>query len=387
VPSGQQQQQQQQQQQDLGPIGASRILPIGATASSGNVQQQNINMFPQQMMGMHDDMAMPQSVGSASAEATIARLSRENQALWQQLSRWHKIGTSIAQKDARIAQALSQVIGYRRSTRGESGANQVDLLEAFTTGSAGQKTRMGSTLNAQQSIEDAANTAPNYLFIFAEVSMIVLSASLAYMCRDRLMPLLAGTVECKSSSPSPPSRLSMLLGPLGRRMGMTEYAIEVGEVHIGNIDDLPLMGSIKVRIQPGSRTYVETEGVLPCESAFVPFKEAFHLGASRFDVPWIISVYDVASNMSDRIAFLELPSQQVVAAAVNRREFFKYELHEEGPRWESRVQEAAGKKPYLAMRLRDISSRDKLAAVTGFRRPLMESKEKQSKYQALFNLA
>jgi len=293
---------------------------------------------------------------------------------------------------------------------GTAGARSVVLPMLLGEGASAAAADSNGLYEAGRLVADAGQQRPvkaSNLLLCIEFFSIVLAACIAYQARGCILASVAGAVGLGEDSAKMPlrggpprggaggaqgvaapatalGRAALLLAPLGRLLGLGgggHCVVEVSEVHLGHIDAVlcPAPGGhVSVAVRGGGREDWRARRTRPVEyagDAFLAFPEVLHVHVSPTPTArpgdserWcVISVWEEdAAGEGDRdveVARVEVPAREFLTNARSRQEYFRFDLLPGGGAFRRadprrRGDEAAarsGERPYVAMRLRDVT--------------------------------
>lgn len=294
------------------------------------------------------------------AQAGEAQLRAENDQLRRELSRWRTAGAHIAGREAKVVELLgSQPTGFQPqqlallANPGPQAAVPQDAPKAPP--SAAKKSPPALAQLSRNHLRTTTSSSHwdlvRWLLLTVTVSFLVMSCmwsarSLSKKHREAIAenrPLLsqemrqARSGECNHS----------FIGPVLREVGLSDYKVEISEIHLGSL----FAGSTDVFVKfcTGSGQEFHTQVIPSSNGAFSRFKDVFSFNLRKTDNACTISV----SDKRGELAVTGLPAGEIVRLARRpHQEYFRTEMEpmqllEELP---------GGKRPYVAMRIRDITA-------------------------------
>jgi len=270
------------------------------------------------------------SLGTAVSQEMASReqLVRENVALKQQLSSWHKLAVQIADREVRLAGFLAQ----KGSQQGAPPKRRVD------NGAAASAALLQED-RTEQTLENAVKSAPRYAVIALEFVLAAMAAFFMYEFRGWFCPSAVMTKKF-----------------LGRHLGAAVGEVEVSELRLGNLRGIPMQTSVCVSIQAGAGHALKTRATVfpeedPGKGCFLSFDEHFQLRIPSVRGNCVISVLDQDAPGKEVIAWAEVGMNELVQMACHEQEYFRLNLHVHSCWWDGPRGHMAGSRPFVAMRL------------------------------------
>lgn len=146
-------------------------------------------------------------------------------------------------------------------------------------------------------------------------------------------------------------------------MNRRSHQVEISEIHISSMfSDRDVRVMLGIR-GAGKKRY-STKVIRQSHDSFIRFEDTFVLDVQATDPALMVVVCegsassDSESCSKDALAHLELPVQELLTLAKRRhREFYRAELAMSTDVLVALGGEVASRRPYAAMRLRDVSPR------------------------------
>jgi len=320
----------------------------GTGAHSKKLLELKAPLFRADLAFLSDEMQfMKQQLDVERSRGTA--LMSENSQLQKQLKDWRGAGTRVAEREGEVAKLLA--MASREQNETTSRANTTAVFPVSFLG----------------------KMAP-YAFSHAVTKFLVLGllgsvVLLVWMQREHTAKLVCRTSEVKVSLRDIMYQVATCnkrcgrSAPFLRYFGVSAYAIEISEIHIGNV---LVGGDVYVHLALGPDQEFHTPLVQLSDGAFLKFNAAFVIKVGKNDSPLVLSVIDKDPLMQDRVAFLEIPALELLRLAQEQqnREYYRFDLVPDSSRaWAMRGSESsceAGKEerqPYTAMRIRDVTAR------------------------------
>jgi hypothetical protein len=193
-----------------------------------------------------------------------------------------------------------------------------------------------------------------------------------YKFRARILFLLFETEEVKFSWQDAIWGILSCCGmcwplePLGRFIGLAYEAVEISEIQLGH---LLVGGDVYVSIDIGTNPIFNTRTINQSDGVFLRFRETFRVNVRKTDNPCIFKIIDQDVLMSDQIAQLEINAWEFVRLAKQGRSdassgYYRFDLQHRQRRNRQQTKGPGGHRPYIAMRLREVTS-DKFKGFSG----------------------
>jgi len=324
--------------------------------------------------------AMQQGLGASSGEPWLgslqakelveakrvaAGLTQENAMLRDHINEWRKIGTGLADREARVADFLSKVRHNRLPGQGP----QQQLLETNL------KAEEASSVEAEseQHLENELMKVPQRAWHAAEwilvvAAFFVLYQLLLYQLHERaarpkevsLSPISLQEPFSKTLAGPLAAWCSVPLSPLRRRFGMGPCTVEVSELEL-RVPGNPLATDrFCVGLQGGHTGLMKTRAAAGASRivgshSCISFAEVFRITVSSLDSVCTFSMHDQESHLHDVdvVARTELPVRLLTKMAAQAQGFARIDLSWEDARQCGSEQQATYEpQPYIALRIR-----------------------------------
>lgn len=287
--------------------------------------------------GLGKEMQLLQAQIEAAHE-TESAVSAQNEAMRKELQAWQAAGEQVAQHEGRIVDLVHQL-------RGEQPKEATGMMALL-----GQRVAHAET--------DMAHDPRGYvlqLCIFVLVGVgILFGASL----KERVLAMPAKQVVTCGA-------WGCCMAPMMRRAGMSRYSVEVSEITIC-LPNGPQGGDICVTVQMGRNSCLRTTSADSLAGSPVyKFRDAFCLDVGKSDGLCVFGVIDRDRPGSEvqKLARLEITAEDLLKAAHQEgTEYFRYglcsSLVKTIPHMNGMIdeEEEVEQKPYLAMKIRDVSA-------------------------------
>jgi len=288
------------------------------------------------------------------AEAHEAVLRAQNEQLRNQLEQWKITGANIAEREAKVV-ALLGAPAAQASTAAAATAPAAAAAVAATASAAPATASANATVEAapsmlQQAVRRLRSTGesaysyvnPSYLHpLFMTVGLLFMVMS-GWKFGCFVLKMRKGDVGWKETLVS--KATNPRLQPMLRAMGLSQFKVEVSEIHLGSL----FAGSadIRVNFRLGNGTERRTKVLKNSGSTFLRFDDKLELSVCSSDAPCIICVTDKRGDL----ASVELPASELVRLATRpHQEYFRTELTASPG-----LGDVSDRLPYVAMRMRNI---------------------------------
>lgn len=292
------------------------------------------------------------AVELAQAEAEEARLQSENAQLRQQLAQWKQTGAHIAEREAKVVEILNKPSRQGQRAIFEQAVASAETKDASSPSGTALSSPGGTALSQQvallgshvQSVTDVVKHN-SYTRWILPVILVVVAWIIAYLWKFGFPSKRQNTGEISWRE----KMAQALMGKnIMRKMGWAEYKVEVSEIHLGSF----FAGSYDVRVtfRMPNGSERRTKVLKNSGGAFLRFDDVLELSLSNNDSPCSVCVGDRQGN----VAQVELPGAEFIRL-VHRphQEYFRTELKPCRT-----MGETGARRPYVAMRLRDITAMD-----------------------------
>jgi len=291
------------------------------------------------------------------SQAEEARLRLENNALRKEIERWRTLAGHVAAREAWAAQELE-----KRSVAPEAPNEEkakVVLTDTSATMTASSASRLAEIskqyLNtwgaAMHRASKMAGTPPQHLH--AGLSLLTCCVFFAFMYVWQGRKVVCGaccrTNQHQAVPPSPTSRFPFVQGTL-RRLGLCSYQVEISDVHVGSL----LAGrDVHVTISADRGQSMSSQVIQKCDGSFMRFAESFVFDVRTSDRAITLAVCDSGGTL----AYIEFNAFELVNLSHRRhKEFYRTALIATEYALQALGEAAAVRKPYAAMRIRDVTS-------------------------------
>lgn len=195
------------------------------------------------------------------------------------------------------------------------------------------------------------------------MAVLSIGCFVAYKFRARILMLLFETEEIKLSWQDVVWTILSCGGvcwplePLGRWLGLAYIAVEISEIQLGH---LPSSGDVFVVIDISTNPLMNTRTINQSDGVFMRFKELFKVNVRKTDGPCVFKIMDQDILVHDQIAQVELNAWEFCNLAkqgskTGKSGYYRFDLQH----GEKRTKHAKGKhdgmRPYIAMRLREVT--------------------------------
>jgi len=334
--------------------GATAVDPVGRApwALPGALP---LGSLGYQSTGVLENKAQELSDELQRAETHEAMLQSQNQQLRRQLEQWRVTGANIADREAKVVAFLAAPAARSRtptavaasvataaavgSTRNEAPA------AAATTAAAATAAKAPMLLQAMRREDQLKNSLHNgYLGQSLKMAGMLFMLACLWKSWCYIHRVRKGEVSWPQAFGSSPS--SQRLQPVLRAMGLAkqQYKVEVGEIHLGSL----FAGSSDVRVNFHMGTGIDrrTKALKNTDGTFLRFDDVLELSVCSTDPPCTICVTDKQGDL----AHVEVLASELIRLATRpHQEYFRTELTASRS-----LGDTCGRKPYVAMRLRNI---------------------------------
>lgn len=349
-------------------VPAPGLLPIADLLRSSKGEQQ----------ALQGDVAFLSTEASGlraqlrADEQELQQVRSEKMQLQEQLRKW---AIGLAHITAREAHML-ELVGVSRNVSESSTSTLWDVIE-------GEFGFLLGTLSSR--VRDTTATLQAIVFILT----LVIVLALAYKFRARILFLLFETEEVKLSwqdvvwGALSCCHLCWPLEPLGRAIGLAYQQVEISEIQLGH---LLVGGDVYVCVDIGTNPLLNTRTINQSDGVFLRFRETFKVNVRKTDGPCVFKVIDQDVLMSDQIAQLEINAWEFVNLARKGSSdansgYYRFDLQHRQRRMKQQVMKGpGGLRPYIAMRLREVTS---LKPPSGFAGDLMAKQSQKDFLQTL----
>lgn len=307
-----------------------------------------------QSTGVLETKAQELSDELQRAEIHENMLQSQNEQLRRQLEQWRKTGANIADREAKVVAFLASP-----ATRSHTPPLAAAAAAATSKGSTGKESATAAAtvaagavaaqdpalLQASRREEELKNSLHNG-YLGQSLKMVGMLFILACLWKSGcyIRRVRKGEVSWPQAFGSSPS--NQRLQPVLRAMGYAkqQYKVEVGEIHLGSL----FAGSSNIRVNFHMGTGVDrrTKALKNTDGTFLRFDDTLELSLCSTDPPCTICVTDKQGDL----AHVEVPASELIRLATRpHQEYFRTELIASRA-----LGDSAGRKPYVAMRLRNI---------------------------------
>lgn len=273
-----------------------------------------------------------------AAHATEAAIGAQNQALHKELEDWRAAGEKVVQREGRVVDLVHQLRGGQQ-------------VEAPGT----------TALLSQQIARAEATIEQNPGGYFLQLcALVCLCLALLYgaSIKERVLALPAKQVVTCGA-------YGCCLRPMMQRVGVSRYEVEVSEITIC-LPSVPAGGDICVTVQIGRESCLRTTSAVSLAGSPVyKFRDAFCLEVGKSDGLCVLGVVDRDQSPGagvQQLARLEITAEDLLKAAHQKgTDYFRYGLcvssAKSVPQQDGMIDEDCDveQRPYLAMRVRDVS--------------------------------
>lgn len=293
-----------------------------------------------QSTGVLENKAQELSDELQRAETHETLLQSQNQQLRRQLEQWKVTGANIADREAKVVAFLAA--GATRSrTPTAVGSKGPDATAATAATAAAQVPML---LQATRPLTVNNSLHHGYLGQFLKMAGMLFMLACLWKSWCYIRSVRKGEVSWPQAFGSSPS--SQRLQPVLRAMGLAkqQYKVEVGEIHLGSL----FAGSSDVRVNFHMGTGVDrrTKALKNTDGTFLRFDDVLELSVCSTDPPCTICVTDKQGDL----AHVEVLASELIRLATRpHQEYFRTELIASRA-----LGDTCGRKPYVAMRLRNI---------------------------------
>lgn len=289
-----------------------------------------------------------------------AQLRSDKMQVQQQFRTWATALAHITAREARMA----EIIGVARN----------DPSEFSTWKGYGEKVKNAGfsfsswMLRFPSALKDTVGIVQGLVF------MVVLAVAMAliWKFRSRVLMLLFETEEIKLSWQDVVwgclscCHVCWPLEPVGRALGLTYQAVEISEIQLGH---LPTSGDVFVSIDIGTNPLFNTRTINQSDGVFLRFRETFKVNVRKTDSPCVFKVIDQDVLMHDQIAHLEINAWEFVnlarqGSSDGKSGYYRFDLQNRHNRAKQQ-KSTVGVRPYIAMRLRQVTYDDKFRGISG----------------------
>lgn len=274
-----------------------------------------------------------------ATHATEAAVKAQNEELRKELDTWRAAGEKVVQKEGRIVDLVHEL-------RGEQHPTEAPGVTALLSQQAAR---------AEANIQQNPGSYFLPLCVFACICLVLLFGA---GVKERVLALPAKQVATCGA-------YGCCLRPMMQRAGMSRYVVEVSEITIC-LPSAPAGGDLCVTVQKGRENCLRsTSAVSLAGSPVYKFRDTFCLEVGRSDGLCVFGVVDRdRSPGSDvqKLARLEITAEDLLKAANQKgTDYFRYGLctspTEGAPQQRGMIDEDndGEQRPYLAMRIRDVS--------------------------------
>jgi hypothetical protein len=280
-------------------------------------------------------------------EQELQKLRSEKQQLEEKLQTWSNGLAHITEREAHMA----ELIGVAKNETQHRHFSIVDSFSAWVVDIPHQFEKGIAILQG---------------LVFMLVLMVALG--LMYKFRSRILMLLFETEEIKLSWQDVVwaclscCHLCWPLEPLGRAVGLTYQTVEVSEIQLGH---LLVGGDVYVCVDIGTNPLLNTRTINKSDGVFLRFNEVFKVNVRKTERACKFKVIDQDVLMHDQIAQLEINAWEFVnlakkGSADANSGYYRFDLQHRQQRKKHQTSKSStnpsGLRPYIAMRLREVSN-------------------------------
>jgi hypothetical protein len=278
------------------------------------------------------------------AQAQEAHLQSENSELRRELAQWQAAGAHIAEREAKVVNILQNPVHQK---------DRAVLQEALVQSAASSKSATSShttlALKPMVLLQNIGRHAwVSSVGVFRQ-AFIIAGVLLTVLCLGRIW---YSARYGEKGDATWRAALTQALGsnralqPLLRRLGLSEYKIEISEIHLGSF----FTGCYDIRIsfRMGNGSERRTKVLKNTCGAFLRFDDVLELSTRGADSSCILCVGDRQGDL----ASAELPAAELIRLATRpHQEYFRTELQT----CRSSSGDDSGRRPYIALRIRNIT--------------------------------
>lgn len=309
-----------------------------------------------QSTGVLETKAQELSDELQRAETHEAMLQSQNQQLRRQLEQWRVTGANIADREAKVVAFLASpatrshtpstaVAAVAAAATAKGSTGKVAATDAATVAAAATAAQAPTLLQATRQ-EDQLKNSLHHGYLGQSLKMVGMLFIIACLWKSGcyIRRVRKGEVSWPQAFGSSPS--SQRLQPVLRAMGYAkqQYKVEVGEIHLGSL----FAGSSNIRVNFHMGTGIDrrTKALKNTDGTFLRFDDTLELSLCSTDPPCTICVTDKQGDL----AHVEVPASELIRLATRpHQEYFRTELIASRA-----LGDTSGRKPYVAMRLRNI---------------------------------
>jgi len=295
-----------------------------------------------QSMGVLENKAQELSFELQRAEAHEALLRAQNEKLKQQLEDWKVAGTDIAQRESKVMSLLGSPLPQQAPSAALPAVALVAQAEP------------PSFLQAARQRWDQSSLGRSYFGTLLMTAGILFIVASAWKTGRFVQRYRKGEVSWQSMSQALANNSSsQRLQPVLRAMGLAQYKVEVSEIHLGSL----FAGSTNVRVnfRMGNGVERRTQVLKSAGGTFLRFDDVLELSLCGSDKPCTICITDGRGDL----AHVALASSHLLRLATRpHQEYFRTELTAS-----RELGDLAGRRPYVAMRMRNVTAPPTVPAV------------------------
>mmetsp|Transcript_145256 Transcript_145256/g.253514 ORF Transcript_145256/g.253514 Transcript_145256/m.253514 type:complete len:448 (-) Transcript_145256:46-1389(-) len=292
------------------------------------------------------------------AQAGEAQLRVENDKLRRELSQWRTAGAHIAGREAKVVELLGrQPVGFQPeqlallANHGVQAAMPREVPQVPRSAAKSPPPVLAQLSRKHLRTSDGSSLWGTVRWFLLAVTLSFLAISCLWSARSLSNKNRAAAAEIRPLLAQGQGRSGKcnhsFMGPVLREVGLSDYKVEISEIHLGSL----FAGStdVSVKFCTGSGQEFHTQVIPSSNGAFSRFNDVFSFNLRKTDNACVISV----SDKRGELAVTGLPAAEIVRLARRPyQEYFRTELEPMQP-----LEEAPnGKRPYVAMRIRDVTA-------------------------------
>jgi len=292
------------------------------------------------------------------------RLQAENTDLKDEIGRWQVASSHVAEREAWARRMLSDVLSSTRTAPSAQSGTEGNSEEAQRVAVSDSKLAMQPALNPP-ALENILATT--WLLLgtgaFWQLGVAFFTACALFFVAWQSRQFAQKLVEWRYRYPErdqsvvratqpqrPAAKRRSCMDGLTRVFGRSSYRIQISEIHLGR---LLADGDVHVALRDPKGTWMKTQVVRQSDGSFVKFKDVFTCDVTKQDDACLFAVF----SGETRTAYLQLPARDLVNLSQRRhQQFYRTELVADPPIAKSGPGDVLARKPYAAMRIRDITT-------------------------------
>lgn len=315
------------------PSASAAELPVQPARRSFLYADQALSQTGVKLQKMKDELGQ--------AKADEDQLNAENVALKGALEKWRAAGERVANREARAVELLQHSNSEPEAPAATATATTASDLSLLS--------RAAGSMQGLTSL--ATHEVPSSRGVWAALASVAVCGMLVALWST--FELGGKLSKARVAWNGATSRLSCgRMTPMLRSMGAAHYRIEISEIHVGS-----LLGGgdvqVSVAVGEGATDPQCTEVVRRCDGSFLKFGETFVMDVRKGGQPLVLQVIDSRG----KLASLRLPAREAITLALREHShYYRSELVAEPALLQQLSQEASDRKPYAAMKIRDLTS-------------------------------